>query len=41
MSDARDNDRKDDDEAAVTHPAEVDPETGTDAEDKPVENPSG
>lgn len=25
----------------TTDPAEVDPETGTDKEDKPVENPSG
>lgn len=28
-------------EDTVTAPEEVDPETGTDAEDKPVENPSG
>ncbi len=28
-------------ERSTTPPEEVDPETGTDAEDKPVENPSG
>lgn len=31
----------DDIEQAVTKPEEVDPETGTDAEGDPVENPSG
>jgi hypothetical protein len=38
MSDAPPSPAKHDE---TTKPDEVDPKTGTDAEDKPVENPSG
>lgn len=35
------SDRTRDDERTTTKPDEVDPETGTDPEGAPVENPSG